>query len=35
MRQPSMNEVIIENQNVEAIETQSDGYKKKISDQQP
>jgi len=30
-----MNEVIIENQNVEVIDTQSDGFKKKISDRQP
>jgi hypothetical protein len=30
-----MNEVIIENQNVEVIDTQSDGYKKKNSDHHP
>jgi hypothetical protein len=34
VRQPSMNEVIIENQNLQVVDTQSDGYKKKISDRQ-
>ena len=35
IRQPSMNEVIIENQNVLVIDTQSDVNKKNSSDHQP